>query len=639
MFVSRNREVRISSRDEIESRDTLIPWSENRVRKRMFSDRINHDVIRDWKSLEAVVGKKTPQPPTYLSMIRRMNTSMPALYLQEHSDLSYQTVAVQLLVKSMNGVRIFEPQKTLEDEDHKRANAQTANNKMESRPPPVMSRLLDQTTNFSNEVLSCTVIAGGGGDQTASRKGKNTPEDSHNNVLNCSAALDNQRYLEPSIFELRNDHVFGAINLEDVEENAQGSMPTPDLEKAFNQTINDAVNRHLGDTLRYLSKATKTSRAKKKNLLQGSSISEPAPLLQSTPVTKTIGFLVRGTVNGIDEKTAAKVVIDDPTLEEESPSAKVEDVGWMGGGGVSRLGSYIYSPEPISSSTVRRSGGWDVSQQREIVRNVEPTSSFPHQLPSEKLSYPSGIGDGSFIERRAPLSSWLQTEYPDAEIPRPQSTQSCLPGAIFLDDLYSSQRIQEHSRKRAIAEILQERAAVPSPDTSDLLRLRNDPEIKRYVIQSSSVDATDHQIGRGPVGVRQDPAENQEISFTLFEAKIGSNMEPSVVLLGEERASEEFHCDPRWVRSGHQNPHPRRKEDSIQGLIIRNEAQRYAEKQKDMLMISQVHNWAANSKRYIRARNKESGEYGMSSITERITTRIVVKDERFLEPGEHSSGK
>ncbi|CAD6199625.1 unnamed protein product [Caenorhabditis auriculariae] len=44
---------------------------------------------------------------------------------------------------------------------------------------------------------------------------------------------------------------------------------------------------------------------------------------------------------------------------------------------------------------------------------------------------------------------------------------------------------------------------------------------------SSSVDATDHQIGRGPVGVRQDPGENQEISFTWFEPKIGSNMEPS----------------------------------------------------------------------------------------------------------------
>ncbi|CAD6198349.1 unnamed protein product [Caenorhabditis auriculariae] len=42
----------------------------------------------------------------------------------------------------------------------------------------------------------------------------------------------------------------------------------------------------------------------------------------------------------------------------------------------------------------------------------------------------------------------------------------------------------------------------------------------------SSVDATDHQIGRGPVGVRQDPGENQEISFTWFEPKIGSNMEP-----------------------------------------------------------------------------------------------------------------
>ncbi|CAD6194837.1 unnamed protein product [Caenorhabditis auriculariae] len=44
--------------------------------------------------------------------------------------------------------------------------------------------------------------------------------------------------------------------------------------------------------------------------------------------------------------------------------------------------------------------------------------------------------------------------------------------------------------------------------------------------KSSSVDATDHQIGRGPVGVRQDPGENQEISFTWFEPKIGSNMEP-----------------------------------------------------------------------------------------------------------------
>ncbi|CAD6200231.1 unnamed protein product [Caenorhabditis auriculariae] len=41
-----------------------------------------------------------------------------------------------------------------------------------------------------------------------------------------------------------------------------------------------------------------------------------------------------------------------------------------------------------------------------------------------------------------------------------------------------------------------------------------------------SVEATDHQIGRGPVGVRQDPGENQEISFTWFEPKIGSNIEP-----------------------------------------------------------------------------------------------------------------
>ncbi|CAD6189809.1 unnamed protein product [Caenorhabditis auriculariae] len=45
-------------------------------------------------------------------------------------------------------------------------------------------------------------------------------------------------------------------------------------------------------------------------------------------------------------------------------------------------------------------------------------------------------------------------------------------------------------------------------------------------VQSSSVDATDHQIGRGPVGVRQDPGENQEISFTCFKPKTGSNMEP-----------------------------------------------------------------------------------------------------------------
>ncbi|CAD6196669.1 unnamed protein product [Caenorhabditis auriculariae] len=45
-------------------------------------------------------------------------------------------------------------------------------------------------------------------------------------------------------------------------------------------------------------------------------------------------------------------------------------------------------------------------------------------------------------------------------------------------------------------------------------------------VRSLSVDATDHQIGRGPVGVRQDPGENQEISYTWFEPKIGSNMEP-----------------------------------------------------------------------------------------------------------------
>ncbi|CAD6199967.1 unnamed protein product [Caenorhabditis auriculariae] len=88
---------------------------------------------------------------------------------------------------------------------------------------------------------------------------------------------------------------------------------------------------------------------------------------------------------------------------------------------------------------------------------------------------------------------------------------------------------------------------------------------------------------------RQDPGENQEISFTWFEPKIGSNMEPSnklkplVMPVSDTRRLANRKCNPELARC--------------------------------------------------------IGECGINSITERITTRFVVKDDRFLEPGEHSSGK
>ncbi|CAD6199474.1 unnamed protein product [Caenorhabditis auriculariae] len=69
----------------------------------------------------------------------------------------------------------------------------------------------------------------------------------------------------------------------------------------------------------------------------------------------------------------------------------------------------------------------------------------------------------------------------------------------------------------------------------------------------SSVDATDHQIGRGPVGVRQDPGENQEISFTWFEPKIGSNMEPRSEALCYRSVgvlSESDRILRKWIREG-----------------------------------------------------------------------------------------